>query len=187
MCQTAFHLFRQSICTLIHGPTTIHQKAALLFNIHSCILMGYFNNNTGDNNVFLCNIPVKIDDTASFYVKARHGLTCSPPTHICMGCTHAHKHTRTHVHAHMRTNTTHTHTLNSSQRVHEVCTHKHTDILLSGGLSRCNHIHFVTRLVNDLKLDFMHAFILIHSLVFFILAGKTLRTIKNYPILQLSL
>ena len=29
--------------------------------------MGYFNNNTGDNNVFLCNIPVKIDDTASFF------------------------------------------------------------------------------------------------------------------------
>lgn len=28
--------------------------------------MGYFNNNTADNNVFLCNIPVEIDDTAAF-------------------------------------------------------------------------------------------------------------------------
>lgn len=42
-------------------------KAALLFNIHACILMGYFHNNTGDNNVFLCNIPEKKnDDTATF-------------------------------------------------------------------------------------------------------------------------
>lgn len=44
--------------------------------------------------------------------------------------------------------------------------------LLSGGPSQRNHIHFVTWLVNDLKLDFMHAFILIRSLVFFILAEK---------------
>lgn len=40
----------ESICTLIHKLTTIHQKAALLFNIHPCILMGYFSNNTADNN-----------------------------------------------------------------------------------------------------------------------------------------
>lgn len=45
--------------------------------------------------------------------------------------------------------------------------HKHAHRQLSGGLSRCNRIHFVTRLVNDLKLDFMHAFILIYSLLFF--------------------
>lgn len=51
--------FAQSVCTLIHGRTTIHQKAAVLFNIHACILMGYFNNNNRDNNEFLCNIPVK--------------------------------------------------------------------------------------------------------------------------------
>lgn len=63
----------------------------------------------------------------------------------------------------------------------------HAQTLLSVGLSRCNRIHFVTWLVNDLKLDFMHAFILIHSLLFFILARKTLRTIKIYSILQLSL
>lgn len=69
---------------------------------------------------------------------------------------------------------------------HEVRAHKHTDSLLSGGLSRCNRIHFVTRLVNDSKLDFMHAFILIHPLTFFIWAVKTRRTIETYPIPQLG-
>lgn len=54
-----FPLSPQSICALIHGQTTIHQKAPLLFNIHACILMGYFNNNTRDNNVLLCHIPVR--------------------------------------------------------------------------------------------------------------------------------
>lgn len=46
----SFLTFRESICTLIHKRTTIHQKEALLFNIHPCILMGYFSNNAADNN-----------------------------------------------------------------------------------------------------------------------------------------
>lgn len=49
----------------IGGPTSI-KKASMLFNIHACILMGCFCNNTGDNNVFLCNIPLKNDDTTPF-------------------------------------------------------------------------------------------------------------------------
>ena len=49
-----FSPFFQSICTLIHKLTTIHQKETLLFNIHACILMGYFSNNAAENNMSLC-------------------------------------------------------------------------------------------------------------------------------------
>lgn len=55
----SFFTFCESICTLIHKLTTIHQKAALLFNIHPCILMGYFSNNAADNNMRVCYIPAK--------------------------------------------------------------------------------------------------------------------------------
>lgn len=163
-CVKLVFTFCQSICTLIHKLTTVHQKAALPFNIHACILMGYFSNNAADNNLAPCNIHQKNDDTYSFVSMLRHAPSS---THT----THTRRHARTHTHTHReRERYTHTQALR---------------LLLSGGLSQRNHSHFVTRFVNDLKLDFMHAFILIHS-HFFILVGETLKIIKIYSILQLS-
>lgn len=58
--------------------------------------------------------------------------------------------------------------------------HKHKQAICP--ISQCNHIYFVTWLLNDLKLDFMHASV---SGIFSFWQEK-LRT-ELTPILQLSL
>lgn len=90
--------------------------------------MGYFHNNTADNNVFPCRIPIylkkKIDDLATF--RARHDL-------------HTHAHTR---HRCWR----HTHYIKYTFNGRQAKRHMHTDKSFakqSGGLKVDNHVHFV--------------------------------------------
>ncbi len=86
----SFFTFCKSICTLIHKLTTIHQKAALLFNIHPCILMGYFSNNAADNNMSVCYIPCKIGDPESLAGKHAQTSYTTSLFHLCLHTTHTH-------------------------------------------------------------------------------------------------
>lgn len=86
----SFFTFCESICTLIHKLTTIHQKAALLFNIHPCILMGYFSNNAADNNMKACYIPCKIGDPESLAGEHAQTSYTSSLFYLCLHKTHTH-------------------------------------------------------------------------------------------------
>lgn len=114
--------------------------------------MGYFNNNTRDNNVFLCNIPVKKMMIQPLSHKAPHRLALLTYIYTIYGI-----YTKTYIREYA---------------------HKHTQTC---PISQCNHIPFVTWFLNDLKLDFMHAFILIQSLVFFHFDRKNSENNQDLP------
>jgi len=86
----SFFTFCESICTLIHKLTTIHQKAALLFNIHPCILMGYFSNNAADNNIESVLYSCKIGDPESLAGEHAQTSYISSLLHLCLQKTHIH-------------------------------------------------------------------------------------------------
>lgn len=98
-CVKLLFTFCQSICTLIHKLMAIHHKAVLLFNIHACILMGYFSNNATDNNMtpyyFVLKMMIgNLSQACMFRLAAPHlYLSCFSTLD-----THTHTHLHSHIH-----------------------------------------------------------------------------------------